>query len=115
MIPNQYDLAIGYFLDIEARARRFRASYPDCYTYEIRLEDLQQSEIVNKFLDELGLQYTSDTAEIVGHTINERSERKTEIKIDTTLEYCEERIHGYIDACNKYGIIVAPLPNMEIR
>jgi len=110
--PDQYDLAIGYLIDIEARAQRFMEHYPGCSIHEVQLESLQQPAEVESFFKELHLSPTPDTRDMLGRPLNKRSRRKAEINIDTTLEYCEKRILDYIIKCQKHGIIVPTLPQM---
>lgn len=109
---DQYDLAIGYLLDIEARAQRFKLRYPDCRIHEIRLESLQNSDDMADFFVALGLSPTAATQDGLGRRINERSRRKAEIGIGTTLKYCEQRIEEYLWKCLNQGIEVPPLPHM---
>lgn len=101
--PDQFDLAIGYLLDIEARAERFRAHYPDCKVHEVRLESLQTPEEVDSFFAVIGLSTTPTTLEMIGKPANERTQRKAQIAMPTTAEYCEERIRDYIHSCRASG------------
>jgi hypothetical protein len=111
--PDQYDLAIGYLIDIEARAQRFIRQYPECEVHEVRLELLQNSPDVERLFEELHLQPTPETIDTVGRPVNERSQRKLEIGIKTTLEYCEQRISEYIGRCQESGINVPLLPQIS--
>ena len=111
--PDQYELAIGYLIDIEARAQRFRKQYPECEVHEVRLESLQNSSDVERLFEELHLQPTSETIDAVGRPVNERTQRKLEIGIETTLEYCEQRISEYIGLCQESGINVPLLPQFS--
>jgi len=111
--PDQYDLAIGYLLDIEARIHRFRSRYPDCILLETSLEALQEADNVATLFAGLGLQPTAQTLAMTGKITNQRSARKAAIDIDTTLEDCRERIVSYLENCAHHGVAVPPLPQLE--
>jgi len=100
---DQFDLAIGYLLDIEARAEHFQARYPGCLIREVRLESLQNPTQVSSFLESLNLTPTPETLVLVGKPANERTQRKAHIDIQTTIKYCEERVSDYINTCRTHG------------
>ena len=52
---DPYDAAIGYLLDIEARAQRFMREYPSVRVREVRLEHLLERQQVAAFLERLDL------------------------------------------------------------
>lgn len=112
--PDQYDLAIGYLLDIEARVQRFRSRYPDCLVLETSLEDLQVADNVATLFRDLELQPTAQTLAMTGRITNQRSARKAAIGIDTTLEDCRQRIVAYLQNCERNGVAVPPLPQLEL-
>lgn len=101
--PDQFDLTIGYLLDIEARAQRFRERYTGCKIHEVRLESLQSPTDAVTFLEALNLTSTPETLALAGKLVNERTRRKAEIGISTTVEYCEERLQDYIRICQMRG------------
>jgi len=111
--PDQYELAIGYLIDIEARAQRFMRQYPQCEVHEVRLESLQNPLEVERFFEVLHLQPGSGTTDAAGRPVNERTQRKIEIGIKTTLEYCEQRIIEYIQICKKSGVDIPLLPHIS--
>lgn len=111
--PDQYDLAIGYLIDIEARARRFMEHYPQCRVHEVRLEGLQSAEQVATFFAALRLEAKPETARLSGMRVNDRSQRKAQFGIETTLEYCEQRIYTYLERCRTQGVDVPPLPQLD--
>lgn len=110
--PDQYDLAIGYLLDIEARAQKFRERYPGCRVHEVRLEGLQTPDEIRSFFKRLRLEPTERTWELAGARINVRSQRKAQFGIETTLEHCEQRLRQYLQRCRDHGIAVPALPQM---
>lgn len=104
--PDQYDLAIGYLLDIEARAQHFKLCYPNCRIHEVKLELIQSPDEVIAFFTDLRLSPTVATLDMLGKYFNERTHRKTQIGIRTTLEYCEQRIQEYLQKCRDQEIEV---------
>lgn len=112
--PDQYDLAIGYLLDIEARVERFRSRYPGCRLLETSMEDLQVTENVTNLFTGLGLQPSARTAAIAGRITNRRSARKAAIGLDTTLDECRRRIDVYLENCARSGIKVPALPQLQV-
>ena len=100
---DQFDLAIGYLLDIEARAEFFRTRYPRCEIHAVRLESLQEPARASAFLEALNLTPTSETLALIGKPANERTQRKAQIGIHTTVKYCEERLLDYINTCRTHG------------
>ncbi|MGB7934241.1 MAG: hypothetical protein WCH04_18860 [Gammaproteobacteria bacterium] len=111
--PDQYELAIGYLIDIEARAQRFRQRYPFCEVHDVRLESLQDPSQVESFFRELQLEPGPQTLRVAGWPVNQRTRRKVEIGIKTTLEYCEQRIVEYLRVCREHGVRVPVLPQIS--
>lgn len=109
---DQFDLAIGYLMDIEARALRFVSARPGCRIHEARLEGIQTPDAVSRLFSDLGLEATGATAGAVGRRVNDRGERKAQIGLDTSLEYCEHRIQVFTDLCARRGIELPPLPQL---
>jgi len=112
--PDQYELAIGYLLDIEARVQRFKSRYPDSIVLETSLEALQVEKNVTALFAGMGLQPTTQTLAMTGAATNQRLARKAAIGIDTTLEECRHRIDAYLDNCERAGVAVPPLPQLEL-
>ena len=50
---------------------------------------------------------------MTGRRVKVREQRKTRVGIETTLEYCEQRILEYIRKCRESGIEVPPLPRFQ--
>jgi hypothetical protein len=111
-LPDQYDLAIGYLIDIEARVQRFKDRYPDCDIHETTLEALQEPDEVSSLFNWLEVVQHPATRDRLGKVTNDRASRKSEIGIDTTLDICTGRIHAYLEACRLAGVCVPPLPQM---
>jgi hypothetical protein len=111
--PDQYELAIGYLIDIEARAQQFRRRYPFCQVHDIRLESLQDPSQVQNLFRELQLEPGPQTVRVAGRPVNQRTRRKVEIGIETTLEYCEQRISEYLRICSEQGVRVPALSQIS--
>ena len=101
---DQFDLCIAYLLDIEARALRFKEDYPAIRTHDVRIEQLNTEDEVDRLFDRLRLRPTAATTALVGRRANERQPRKSEINNPTTLEQCRERLHCYFDKASSLGI-----------
>jgi len=103
---DQFDLIIGYLIDIEARGERFRKEYPNVSIYETRVETLNQPEAVRGLLDSLGIETTPSTMTVAQQPINQRSETKAQFANPVDLSYCRERIAIYIEKAEARGIPV---------
>ena len=109
---DQYELAIGYLLDIEARAQQFVSAKLGCGVHEVRLEELQTPDAVGRLFGGLRLSATEATVGAIGRRVNDRSSTKAQVGIRTSLEYCEHRLQVYLDLCNRRGIELPPLPQL---
>ncbi len=107
---DQYDLCIGYLIDIEARALRFKQQYPWIKTHEVRLELLNDFERVKNLFAELDITPTAETHAIHSKKINQKKELKEKKsksqRVVVDLEYCQERINQYILKAESLGIEV---------
>lgn len=110
---DQYDAAIAYLLDIEARAQRFIRDYPLVRIHEARLEQLLDREGVAAFLTRLNLVPTELTWGFVGQRINDRLHRKSHFNNPTTLDECRRRLNAYVDRAEKAGIVVPRTAALE--
>lgn len=109
---DQADRIIAYLIDVEARAQRFKARYPDTPVIEARLEELNDVDKVRAMFRALSLRETPLTTQIVGRVVNDKKQHKSEVANPTTIEYCKERIEQYLDKCARRGIEVPALPQL---
>lgn len=107
---DQYDLAIGYLLDIEARAQRFVEEHPEIPTHEVRLEQLQDLAGVERLLGDLSLAPTPATHALVGRRSNERRSVKSRMGVTTSRAACHERIDEYLRRATELGVALPQLP-----
>ncbi|MCA1658212.1 MAG: hypothetical protein LC627_02815, partial [Verrucomicrobiaceae bacterium] len=91
---------------IEARAQRFVRDYPEVPVHEVRVEDLNNTEIVGRLFSQLRITPTERTWELIGRPANLKTARKEKFQNPTTLELCRERIEQYLDRAEKAGIKV---------
>lgn len=111
---DQYDRSIAYLLDVEMRAQEFIRIYGDrCNVVEIDLNNIQSISDVKDFFAKLDLISTPLTESVVGSVVNDRSDRKKEISIDTDLQYCSERISKFIKEHRDSGIEIPTIPQFE--
>ena len=68
---------------------------------------------VHRFFQAMKLEPTPRTSETVGVRINERQVRKKELKIETSEEYCRERIRIYLDRCREQHLPLPALPQFK--
>ena len=101
---DQYDAAIAYLLDIEARALRFQREYPAVRTHEVRLEQLNDSAAVEALFQRLNLSATTRTSELCGQRVNDRPHRKEHFRNPTTVEECRARLAAYVEKAKRLGI-----------
>jgi len=110
---DQYDAAIAYLLDIEARAQRFIRDYPWVRVHEARLEALQNADGAASLLERLNLHPTEATGTFAGRVINDRPHRKRQFNNPTTLEECRRRLHDYVARAEKAGIAIPRTAAMD--
>jgi hypothetical protein len=103
---DPYDAAIGYLLDIEARAQRFMREYPWVRVHEERLEQLLERQQAAAFLERLDLVPTERTWSFVGQRVNERRHRKEHFNNPTTLDECRRRLNAYVARAEAAGIAI---------
>lgn len=107
---DQVDRCIGYVIDIEARAQRFKQKYPKAHVVEKRLLDLNEREPVEDLFDRLKLITTPATWDVVGRVYNNKTDDK---QSDNSEEFCRDRILQYIEKCEAKGIQLPDLPHMN--
>lgn len=103
---DQYDLCIAYLIDIEARALRFQRDLPDVRVHEVRLEALNEPAGVDALFGSLAIEPTKKTTQLVGSAVNQREKRKTRFDNPTSIEYCQERVDGYLRRLEDLGVDV---------
>lgn len=105
------DRAIAYLLDIDGRAEKFARDYPAVPSMEVSLEDLETNSGSRRLLQGLDLPMMDDglVAELAR---NERQEFKP-LSNRVSLEYCRERILGYLAEAGNRGTRV-PKHSLEM-
>ncbi len=98
------DRAIAYLIDIEARAQRFMATYPQITVHPVRLESFNTYDFVVQFFQQLQLEPTSETQQLYSQVINVRKKRKQQICNPVNLDYCQSRIEQYLERATSQGI-----------
>jgi len=101
---DHYDICIGYLIDIEARALRFKAQYQNIKVHEAELDALNNKESVQKLFNQLNITFTDRTEKFFGRVVNQRMGPKRKRNNPTTIKYCKRRIRQYIRKANKLGI-----------
>ena len=110
---DTFDRALSYLIDIEAKAQAFTRDFTECDILEVDLENLQDYQSVSAFFSKIGIEPTPYTREVTGTVTNIRQSRKDELKIETTDEYCRERIINYLEMSRKSGINLPDLPQFK--
>jgi hypothetical protein len=105
---DHYDRVIAYLVDIEARAVRFRATYPAIKTHDVRIEALSSEAKVAKLFESLRIPPGPMTRTLSAERINQRVAVKKHFANPADLGYCRERIHRYIERAAALGI---PIPD----
>lgn len=108
---DQFDLCIGYLIDIEARAQRFKRQFPHVKLIEAQIESLNNIDGVSLLFKELRAELSHETEKMVGQVQNRKFQMKKDLGINISEEYCRERIHQYIEKCKSAGISLPSLPN----
>lgn len=109
---DQMDMAIAYLIDVEARAQRFKQQFPHINTVEVRVEALNDWETVSQVFEQLNLEPSDATHEILGTVVNQRHKKKKEMDQEISEEYCLERIQQYCARCEAQGIQLPDLPQL---
>jgi len=107
---DQVDRCIGYVIDIEARAQRFKQKYPQAQVIEKQLPELNNAEHVQDLFDKLNLKTTDKTWDVVGQVYNNKADDK---QSDNSEEFCRDRILQYIQKCEAKGIKLPELPHLD--
>jgi hypothetical protein len=109
---DRVDKCIGFLIDIEARAQRFKKNYPNAHVVEVRLESLNNLNNVLSLFEQLGVEATDETQKMVGEVAND----KVYVKKDTSVTegYCHERILQYIEKCEEKDIVLPKLPHLHV-
>ena len=105
---DQYDLCIGYLIDIEARAQRFRRAYPAIRNVEVRLEALADYQGVEQTFQQLGLRPTTGTRQAHRDRVNLMEKVKRAANQVVDLAYCQRRIEQYLEKAAALGIELPP-------
>ncbi len=100
------DLCIGYLIDIEARAVRFREEYPKIPVFTTTLMELNSKEHVKQLVDFIEHPYPTSVLTKVGTKVNERSARKEHFKINTEELNINVRVQDFIQRLKNDGIQV---------
>lgn len=108
---DHYDRCISYLIDIEARALRFQRDYPNTKVYDVRLEELNDKQLVIGLFERLGITPTNQLDAAVGNSINQRNARKDQFNTKTTLDHCALRCKQYIQTARQMGI---DIPDIRI-
>lgn len=98
---DQIDKIIAYLVDIEARAQRFKKKYPATRVIEVRVEELNNWENVERLFLQLGIEPSEQTYSVIGKVEYQRLIEKRQQKNWVSEEYCLERLLRYIDKCKK--------------
>ena len=104
---DSFDKIIAYLVDIEARAAALRCRYPDVPTETVRIEELEDPDVARRLIDRLGLEWTTESAEVCARRANRRAEMKRVIARDVDVAYCRERLERYVELAGARSI---PLP-----
>jgi hypothetical protein len=122
---TRYERAIGYLIDIEARARRFQEEYPAAHVLEVDLEGLNDRATLDAMLSALELVPGPLTHSHLGHRTNNKDTSKAASQallanssrsggeVGITYERCVKEIQAYLAKCAALGIVVPPLPQFR--
>jgi hypothetical protein len=103
---DQYDLCIGYLIDIEARAVRFQRAYPWIRNIALRVEALGDFDNVERLFQQLGIEPTNATRDAYRERVNLKEGVKQRANRAVDLAYCERRIEQYLQKAASLGIEV---------
>ena len=107
---DQIDRCIAYVIDIEARAQRFKQTYPNTPVVEKRLPDLNDRQHAQDLFDRLHLRSTEATWQVCGQVYNNKRSIK---KSDHSEQHIRDRILQYLQKCQDVGIELPELPHLD--
>jgi hypothetical protein len=110
---DEIDLCIAHLIDAEGRAQRFKRQYPTTRVIEVRLEELNTWENLEKLFLQLDIEPSDHTREVIGKMENPKTALKA-IHHGISEEYCFERIMQYMERCKKKGIPLPHLPHLSM-
>ncbi|MCH2177318.1 MAG: hypothetical protein MK106_00810 [Mariniblastus sp.] len=110
---DSFDQCIAYLIDIEGRAQRFLKDFPNVPVTQVRLESLSSPELVRRLFNQLGITPTKETFKKAGEVIWARTKQKKKVGRPVTEDYCRQRIHQYFERCQRLGIEVPHLSQMD--
>jgi hypothetical protein len=110
---DQYDLAISYLIDIEARALRFQAQYPEVKLHNVRLEDLNHPDKIYQLFAQLRITPTTYTASLCNRRVNHKSRAKRSLSNTVDLDNCRDRIERYLKRAQALGLVIPPTLALE--
>lgn len=110
---DHIDRIIAYLIDVEARAQRFARRYPEVPIVEVRVESLDSRAGIREFFDALALEPTERTVERTATSRNRREEHKIVPEERVSLDLCRQRIERYLERCQRAGIELPELPQLE--
>jgi len=110
------DLALGYLIDFEAQAKRFKEKYPDIRVIEVRLEDLQEYQGAYKLFQDLGLEMTPATEQLLNKPYNQKFEKDSpEMKTPQPLGMYYQRIQEFMKKYEDRNLTLPPLPHLSLH
>eukprot|EP01103_Thecamoeba_quadrilineata_P011865 TRINITY_DN2936_c0_g1_i2.p1 TRINITY_DN2936_c0_g1~~TRINITY_DN2936_c0_g1_i2.p1 ORF type:complete len:314 (+),score=55.48 TRINITY_DN2936_c0_g1_i2:573-1514(+) len=112
---DKVDLALGYIIDFEAQAKKFSENYPQVRMHEIRLEQIQTGDGVRKMLEDLGLEPTQRTLEVINKSSNQKFKPDSvELKTYQPLGLYYNRVKLFEKKYRDKGLRLPPLPHMSL-
>jgi glycosyltransferase involved in cell wall biosynthesis len=110
---DSIDLSIAYLIDIQARYERFKKKYPRIPVYEISLEELNSFPHVKNLFNNLNIEFSQKTKNLIGTKINERNQAKQKAKQEIDREYLKKRIIEYKNKLRSKNIQLPKNNNLE--
>jgi hypothetical protein len=104
---DSIDMAIAYLIDIEARADRFKAAYPQVPVFETTLALLNLPPVVEDLLDFIDYPLpAADNLARVGLRVNDRLARKRQFGVSADSVMLGKRIDAFLSRLTEAGIDV---------
>ncbi len=108
---NPTEMIVGYLVETELKAARFRSENPEVLVHDVWLEQLQAEPDVLSMLGTLGLSPTAETSSIIGERHNTKVQPKTEAATTAEPDFADR----VVDVLQRFVAAGAPvaalLPN----
>jgi len=114
------DLALGYLIDFEAQAQKFKRTYPNIRVVEAHLEEIQEYQGVHKLFYDLDLEMTDKTFKFLNKSAQDKvynqkfSKSDVKQKTPQPLGIYYSRILEFIEKYKVRNLTLPSIPHLNL-